>query len=103
LEEFVIPPRPESPTPDELKRSWATTTGFLEAAKQELPVEQCGHYEEYILHNELELALEELQQEGEQSPRSIRFWQMLLAAAENMKLVERTSQLRSRIDHILKK
>ena len=94
----MIPPRPERPTQNELRESWAITVSLLESAKQELTASQLGDYTEFLCHNELELALDELERAGDEGPRSAKFWQLLAAAADNMKLVKRAADLRKRFD-----
>ena len=99
----MIPPRPQRPTPNELRQSWDVTVRFLEKAKTDLPVEKLSEYEHCLAHNELELAFDELERIGEEAPRSVEFLKALIAAAENMGLELRASALRRTLDRIEKK
>lgn len=86
----------------ELEQSWAITKRHLAAAKQELPVQlpkfedgwSPERYDEWFSHNELELAFDELEGIGAQVECSRRFWEELLAAAENMGLTEHAARCR---------
>ena len=123
-------PRPsnEQPSRKELQRSWEVTVGFLETARREIGLdggrhqqerpfttgspeavhwdftpkrlERLAEYEEYLAHNELELALDELEQIGEEGVRSISYWQNLLAAADNMGLAKHAVRYRRKLNEL---
>jgi hypothetical protein len=94
----MIPARPDRPTLEELRRSWVVTTGFLEAARQEVAPQMLAEYEECISHNELELALDELEQIGEDSAVTQSFWHNLISAAENMGLSANAVRFRRKLN-----
>ena len=99
----MIPPRPEHSTQDELRRSWAKTISLLEKAKQLLSPARLESYGEFLSHNELELALDELAEAAEDESPSADFWQTLAAAADNMHLGNRAAELRARGNGAVKK
>jgi hypothetical protein len=90
---------------DELQRSWQITTQHLEAAKHNLPEElpnwvKSGpllQYEEWLSHNELELAFDELEEIGHEIHCNQVFWSELLAAAENMRLLGHAERCRQQL------
>jgi hypothetical protein len=77
-----------------LEESWNITRQHLEAARSLLPSDleedaEFGilkRFDEWLYHNELELALDELEGLGELNGCTTAYWKELLAAAENMKL-----------------
>lgn len=83
------------------KRNWATTCAHLGAARRELPESPVAgaqgatvaSYENFLEHNELELALDELADMGLTNAPGAKFWLHLKRAAENMGLSERTTAL----------
>jgi hypothetical protein len=91
--------------PEKLERSWRTTTRRLEAARALLTGTTAedpesgtlAAYEDYLTHNELELALDELEGVGKLDGRPPGFWRELLAAAENMGLREHAARYRVRL------
>ena len=88
---------------EELERSWSVTRAhlgnaraLLPSALHEFPMIEEGslvQFEEYLENNELELALDELAGLGENNECPRAFWGELVAAAENMGLVGRASEL----------
>ena len=90
----MVPPRPQRPTPEELLKSWAITTRHLTAAAEALGGPHRREYEEFMVHNELELALDQLEAFGEESHQPQQFWEHLLAAAENMGLTKHAARYR---------
>lgn len=82
---------------------WATTRAHLQAARELLvpPVAPCedgwtiDRYEEWLEHNELELAFEELEGIGLESLGSPEFWSCMARAALSMGLVERADRCRA--------
>ena len=81
----------------DLERSWLITRGHLSSALAYLPPEPVGgdegwslpRYQEWLAHNELELALDELAGLGEANMAPKEFWHALAAAANNMGLKDR--------------
>lgn len=53
-------------------------------------------FEEYLSHNELELAMDELEGLGELNSDPLDFWHELASAAENMGLRDRAAIYRRR-------
>lgn len=88
----------------QLEQSWAITRGHLDKARHLLPetlrdsIEgwSLERYEECIDHNELELALEELEGVGDENHAPTAFWNELLAAAENMELAKHVERCKQR-------
>ncbi len=91
----------------ELERSWAVTRKHLDAAREVLSVagldgtiearKLISEYNEFLAHNELELALDMLEAaaDGQSAPQE--FWQHLIRAARNMGLETRAQQLAQEI------
>lgn len=88
----------------ELERSWKITMAHLETAKRQLPPnnqsvnEAIIRYEDWISHNELELALGELTDIGEDLDLAKAYWSELLAASENMSLPTHVALCRTYVD-----
>ena len=90
----------------ELERSWATTAKHLNAARDQLPDEPApgadgatlSGFEECLRHNEMELALDELEDLGLTNAPPAEFWRRLMYAAENMDLSERAADFKRRIE-----
>ena len=83
---------------ERLKRSWALTTRYLRIAEQQLTegiagTEATQLFQENLEHNELERALDALEEIGSDS-RSKQFWSSLLRAAENMNLESHAARYR---------
>jgi len=93
----LIPPKPERPTREELLQSWSVTTSYLEAAGKEIEGNRLATYRDWLAHNELELALDELEGLGEPI-QTVLFWQNLLSAADNMGLAEHAARYRRKLD-----
>jgi hypothetical protein len=84
-----------------LVKSWKITEALLERARRALPV---GHeqeyaalltqYHEFLEHNELELALDILEELGHLISARGGFWRDLERAAENMGLADRLPAFR---------
>ena len=89
----------------DLERSWSTTATHLNAARSLLPkvpapgVEgaSVSGFEECVRHNEMELALDELEDLGLTNAPPPEFWRQLMQAAENMGLSERATDFERRI------
>jgi hypothetical protein len=85
-----------------LENSWANTCRHLEAAKECLvgqhgiDKEALNEYQGFLDHNELELALDELEAVGEEATSDQRFWQYLILAAENMGLQKHAARYRGK-------
>src|SRR5450432_2154299 len=88
----------------ELEMSWATSGAHLRAAREllpELPVAgvdgaSVDGFEECMRHNELELALDELEDLGLANAPQPQFWSELALAAANMELTDRAIDLHRR-------
>jgi hypothetical protein len=90
---------------DDMQESSKRTEAHLEAALAQLPaalvhgdeggsIEQCR---DWIKHNELALALDELEMLGEANPTPEAFWRSLLAAAQEMNLERHCARYRKRL------
>ena len=77
-----------------LKRWKITRTLLSEAAKQLSAADGFALYEEYIEHNELELALSTLEDLAKHTPVDSAFWRNLKRAADVMGLRERSMAFR---------
>jgi hypothetical protein len=87
-----------------LQKSWKITETLLERARSALPVVPKQHEQEYVTllaryrefleHNELDLALDTLEELGHLVCCRGGFWRDLERAAENMGLVDRLPALR---------
>lgn len=79
-------------TRKELEQKWEKTRGFLEAAAKLLPpsISRTGdrlvRYREWLEHNELELAYDELKGIGDDILLPRQFWEALKNAAISMEL-----------------
>jgi hypothetical protein len=71
---------------EELKASWSRSRGHLENAFAQLSPTAAETFHEFIEHNELELALEELERLGDATSAKGLFWESMLKAALEMKL-----------------
>ncbi len=88
----------------ELEVLWAKVRTRFDAAVRllpnpVLPREDGGSleaYQDWLSHNELELALDELDILGESNPVPRQYWLELAAAAELMKLNEHEARYRAR-------
>jgi hypothetical protein len=89
----------------DLHQRWAQTSEHLKAAQALLPpitledpeIGTLARLNEWLEHNELELALDELVSLGELNQAELLYWQNLLAAAENMGLTRQSAILRAKI------
>ena len=89
----------------ELERSWATTAKYLNAARDQLPEVPApgvdgatlSGFEECLRHNEMELALDELEDLGLKNAPPDEFWRQLVRAAENMGLSERAADFKRKL------
>ncbi len=77
----------------DFRNSWAQTRRHLRNAADLLPSPtkenedgSVERFEDWMAHNELELALDELEGLGEVNSCPPRFWRELLSAAQNMGL-----------------
>ena len=89
----------------ELERSWTATAKHLNAASNQLPKvlapgaegATVSGFEECLRHNEMELALDELEDLGLTNAPPPEFWRQLVQAAENMGLSERATDFERRM------
>lgn len=89
----------------ELERMWAATAKHLNAARAQLPEVPApgvdgatiSGFDECLRHNEMELALDELEDLGLTNAPSADFWRHLIFAAESMELSERAAEFRRRM------
>lgn len=92
--ERALPAIPRLPAAMSLRASWKRTEAHLKEARRELPVDPVpGHeigsaadFQEFLDHNELELALDELEGMAYTNPSTARFWFSLRKAASEMQL-----------------
>jgi hypothetical protein len=90
---------------DELIKSWAISLHHLAASRfyvpEQLPnteaEESWINAQSFLHRNELELALEALQELGELCTAPSAFWLELLSAAENMSLAEQATAIRQKL------
>ena len=78
-------------------KSWIITIGHLEKARKLIPdspdiSQVLQRYQEWIDHNELELALDELEDAVESINCPSEFWVAMREAAINMKLNDRANR-----------
>src|SRR5688500_8237419 len=86
----------------ELERIWAKTAKHLNAARAELPEVPApgldgatiSGFVECLRHNEMELALDELEDLGLTNSPPLDFWRHLILAAESMELSERAADFK---------
>jgi len=91
---------------DELTQSWQRTRAHLAAAVAMLPAMQGARtlhdcrraYLEFLEHNELELALDELESLGKKNSVPSEYWAVLAEAAAEMNLMEHTKRYRKRVE-----
>jgi hypothetical protein len=91
-----------------LIKSWKVTEALLERARHALPARNeqeyaalLTRYREFLEHNELELALDILEEIGHLISARGGFWRDLERAAENMGLVDRLPALRKAFSEAL--
>ena len=91
-----------------LVKSWKVTETLLERARRALPARHeqeyaalVTQYREFLEHNELELALDILEELGHLISARGGFWRDLERAAENMGLVNRLPALRKAFSEAL--
>ncbi len=83
---------------ERLQKQWQVTRALLtDAATQVSLVEGFSNYQEYVEHNELELALNVLVSLGELGSVNPSFWRNLKKAAEVMGLQSHYAGLRKKI------
>jgi hypothetical protein len=87
---------------EDLEASWRRTRAHLAAGAgcaeaEGTALHELKGYRAFLDHNELELALNELEAVAETRPQSPQFWTHLRDAAEEMNLVSRVVSLRYRI------
>jgi hypothetical protein len=86
-----------------LQRLWLRVRAEFDRARALLPLEpvetegSIRAYEHYLVHNELELALDELMGLGEANTCPAEYWIALRSAAEQMGLTEHVAQIRSKL------
>jgi hypothetical protein len=89
----------------ELQDSWRKTTEFLRDARSHLSeaaegicADEIAQFEDYLSHNELELALDSLEAAVCNSPgESLRVFELLISAAENMGLEKHAARYRTTV------
>ncbi|GEP43417.1 hypothetical protein [Brevifollis gellanilyticus] len=94
-----------------LRASWKRTKAHLADARRELPAhplsgEEGGSdsgFQEFIDHNELELALDELEGMATTNATTTHFWVSLRAAAEEMQLDRHRDRYDKIIDRMIDK
>jgi hypothetical protein len=88
-------------SPDLLKL-WEDVRGDFDRARSLLPMQlaesegSLARLAEWLYHNELGLALDELQALGEDNAATSEFWRALRSAAERMGLAEQAERLSRR-------
>jgi hypothetical protein len=95
----------------ELQKRWKMIEAQLDAACKIMPTPPpevseryatlLGEYQEFIAHNELECALDMLQEIGELVPCRGGFWRNLERAAKTMELLGRVPYLHRRFEEAL--
>src|SRR4051812_43252010 len=91
--------------PMKLQESWGITRHHLEKARNLLSAlleenpngGSLATFEDFLSHNELGLAFEELEMIGMGKPCPPEFWKEMVAAAESMKLNEQAEGCRARL------
>lgn len=94
---------------EELLKSWAVTKDHLKAARNSLTLLSdsentepyshfIGEFESYFEYNELELALDMLEEASHYTHPQVGFWQNMVLAAENMELTLRAARFRKHIN-----
>ncbi len=86
----------------ELEKSWKITRTYLAAARALAPADSSSNksiallksHDENLSHNELELALDDLETLGEETNCGREYWLALVAAADQMGLQQRAVDLR---------
>lgn len=90
----------------DLERSWATTGRHLKAARELLHDDgppgaegaSLAGFEQCLGLNEMELALDELEDLGLTSAPPAEFWRHLMYAANSMALADRAAEYRRRME-----
>ena len=88
-----------------LRKSWEITRLHLERARNLLPLAgrekseggSLAEFEDFLSHNELGLAFDELEMLGVENPCPPEFWREMLSAAENMQLAEQAERCRAKL------
>lgn len=88
-----------------LQESWDMTRHHLERARHLLPPSTKGdsdggsltEFEDFLSHNEMGLAFDELEMIGVGNPCPPEFWREMLAAAESMHLIEQAERCRAKL------
>jgi hypothetical protein len=91
--------------PMKLQESWGIIRHHLEKARDLLPTllkedsdgGSLAEVEDFLSHNELGLAFDELEMIGMENPCPPEFWEEMVAAAENMNLSEQAEQCRAKL------
>jgi len=89
----------------ELQDSWRKTTEFLRDARAHLSeaaegicADEIAEFDDYLRHNELELALDSLEAVALSSPgESVHVFELLVSAADNMGLTKHAARYRATI------
>src|SRR5215475_10355028 len=89
----------------ELQDSWRKTSEFLREIRAHLSeaaegvsADEIAEFEDYLSHNELELALDSLEAAVRKSPgESLHVFELMVSAAENMGLTEHAARYRTTI------
>jgi hypothetical protein len=88
-----------------LNKSWEITRLHLEKARNLLPSSSkesseggnLAEFEDFLSHNELGLAFDELELIGLENPCPPEFWQEMLVAAGTMQLFEQAERCRAKL------
>ena len=91
----------------ELEKNWATSAKHLNAARDQLPDAPApgaegatlSGFEECLRHNEMELALDELEDIGLTNELPPEFWRHLMYAADNMGLSDRAADFKRKMEN----
>jgi hypothetical protein len=88
-----------------LSESWKRSYRYLTAARYYLPPVlrespesgTVAQFEQFLRHNELGLALDELEGIGETNNADPQFWSEMILAAENMELHDHAARYRGKL------
>jgi hypothetical protein len=91
----------------DLEKSWRQTKSHVEAAREQHPEDVADSevgwsiqkYEEWLAHNELGLAFDELEGLGNGNNFGRGFWLELHGAAENMGLLDKATRCQEKAEN----
>jgi hypothetical protein len=81
----------------ELLRRWEKVRARLDEARAYLLAGEAEQVQEWLDHNELGLALDDLETVGLEATRQLEFWEAMASAAALMEMPDRAAQLRARV------